>query len=303
MSFGENLQFLRKRDNMTQEQLAELLEVSRQSVSKWESGSSYPEMDKILQICSMFHCSMDTLMQGDISRKFAEDVHGYDRFYDQFGKLITAGVGLILCGISVMCLLNGMGMDEIVCTTAFFIFLIVAVIIFVVMGMQNERFRQKHPVIEDFYTDDEKEQAYRKYTVRIASGIGLILIAVLLFIVADESVESQVTDGALQVRLEEFMSGIFILMIDVAVMTLVYGGMQKSKYDIMEYNKEANPSPARKKRNTLLGKICGCIMLVATIIYLVWSFAGWAWAISWVVYAVAGIGCAIAAVVLSKEDD
>lgn len=48
MSLGENLQFLRKRENMTQEQLAEALEVSRQSVSKWESDSTYPETDKLM---------------------------------------------------------------------------------------------------------------------------------------------------------------------------------------------------------------------------------------------------------------
>lgn len=41
MSFGENLQFLRKRENITQEQMAERLEVSRQSVSKWESDLSH----------------------------------------------------------------------------------------------------------------------------------------------------------------------------------------------------------------------------------------------------------------------
>ena len=46
--FGENLQFYRKKKDMTQEQLAEQLEVSRQTVSKWESGVSYPEMEKIL---------------------------------------------------------------------------------------------------------------------------------------------------------------------------------------------------------------------------------------------------------------
>ena len=50
MSLGENLQFLRKKNNITQEQLAEQLDVSRQSVSKWESDSSYPEMDKLLQL-------------------------------------------------------------------------------------------------------------------------------------------------------------------------------------------------------------------------------------------------------------
>ncbi|MDE7009837.1 MAG: helix-turn-helix domain-containing protein, partial [Oscillospiraceae bacterium] len=45
MSLSENLQFLRQRRGITQEQLAEELDVSRQSVSKWESGVSYPEMD------------------------------------------------------------------------------------------------------------------------------------------------------------------------------------------------------------------------------------------------------------------
>ena len=56
MSLGENLQYLRKRDNITQEQLAEQLDVSRQSVSKWESDTTYPEMEKLLQLCQMFHC-------------------------------------------------------------------------------------------------------------------------------------------------------------------------------------------------------------------------------------------------------
>ena len=59
MSFSENLQYLRKKQNLTQEQFAEQMEVSRQAVSKWESGQSYPEMEKLLQICEQFGCSMD----------------------------------------------------------------------------------------------------------------------------------------------------------------------------------------------------------------------------------------------------
>lgn len=46
MSFRENLQYLRGTRNMTQEQLAMLLGVSRQAISKWESEKAYPEMDK-----------------------------------------------------------------------------------------------------------------------------------------------------------------------------------------------------------------------------------------------------------------
>ena len=67
MSLGENLQFLRKKSEITQEQLAEKLEVSRQSVSKWESDAAYPEMDKIIQICDLFHVGMDDLVRKDVS--------------------------------------------------------------------------------------------------------------------------------------------------------------------------------------------------------------------------------------------
>lgn len=67
MSFAENLQFLRKRDKVTQEGLAEALGVSRQSVSKWETGEAYPETEKIIALCEIFRVTMDELMRGDVS--------------------------------------------------------------------------------------------------------------------------------------------------------------------------------------------------------------------------------------------
>lgn len=50
MSFGDRLQEVRRNNGLTQEQFAEALQVSRQAVSRWESGRSYPEVDKILYI-------------------------------------------------------------------------------------------------------------------------------------------------------------------------------------------------------------------------------------------------------------
>ncbi len=64
--FGENLQKLRKEKNISQEQLAEKLGVTRQSVSKWESGTSYPEMDKIVILCKIFNCDIDTIINKDV---------------------------------------------------------------------------------------------------------------------------------------------------------------------------------------------------------------------------------------------
>ena len=69
MNFASNLQKLRKRENMSQEALAEKLDVTRQSVSKWESGATYPEMDKLISICKIFNVDMDTLVNGDVKEE------------------------------------------------------------------------------------------------------------------------------------------------------------------------------------------------------------------------------------------
>lgn len=61
MSFAENLKYLRKQQNITQEQLAEILTVSRQAVSKWESGFGYPETEKILILSKELNVSLDYL--------------------------------------------------------------------------------------------------------------------------------------------------------------------------------------------------------------------------------------------------
>ena len=66
VNFSENLKKIRKDNNLSQEQLAEQLGVSRQSVSKWESGQAYPEMDKMLQLCQLFNLNIDDLLNQDI---------------------------------------------------------------------------------------------------------------------------------------------------------------------------------------------------------------------------------------------
>ncbi len=62
MKFGENLYNLRKAAKMSQEKLAEKMDVTRQSVSKWENGESYPEMEKIMKLCDVFHCKINDLV-------------------------------------------------------------------------------------------------------------------------------------------------------------------------------------------------------------------------------------------------
>jgi len=65
MSFGENLQAIRKKNQLSQESLAEMLGVSRQAVSKWELGEGYPEVDKLLILSKMLNVSLDSLLVGE----------------------------------------------------------------------------------------------------------------------------------------------------------------------------------------------------------------------------------------------
>jgi transcriptional regulator with XRE-family HTH domain len=69
MTFGEKLSQLRKENNYTQEQFGELMGVSRQTVSKWESDIAYPETDKLVKIGELFGCSMDYLLKNDVTDK------------------------------------------------------------------------------------------------------------------------------------------------------------------------------------------------------------------------------------------
>ena len=69
MSFAENLKQLRKERQLSQEDLAEILAVSRQAISKWEQGIGYPEVEKLLLLSSKLHISLDSLMETEITQK------------------------------------------------------------------------------------------------------------------------------------------------------------------------------------------------------------------------------------------
>ena len=70
MNLGANLQYLRKlHGGITQEKLAERMGVSRQTVSKWETGEAYPELDKLLELSSLFSCTLDALLKEDMMPK------------------------------------------------------------------------------------------------------------------------------------------------------------------------------------------------------------------------------------------
>ena len=76
MNFGENLQKLRKEKNISQEQLAEELHVSRQTIGKWENGVTYPEAECLIQISDFFEVSIDTLLKGTVTEQQSKSSAG-----------------------------------------------------------------------------------------------------------------------------------------------------------------------------------------------------------------------------------
>ena len=65
MSFGKNVGYYRKKMKMTQDELAERLYVSRQTISRWETDAILPDVETVIRLCELFECNMDTLVRGD----------------------------------------------------------------------------------------------------------------------------------------------------------------------------------------------------------------------------------------------
>lgn len=95
-NLSENLKKIRKDNNLSQEQLAEELGVSRQAISKWESGIAYPEMDKIIQLCNKFELNIDDLLNKDIREIKGEEIskRNINNIIDSFLKFITDTINL-----------------------------------------------------------------------------------------------------------------------------------------------------------------------------------------------------------------
>ena len=291
MTFGENLQFLRKRRGMTQEELAEKMDVSRQSVSKWESNAAYPDMDAILRLCDLFSCDMDTLLRGDVSRRFGEDAAAYDQHMNRFSAAIAAGVALVLLGVIFSMLLVCFFANEMAGGMVFFLFLIFAVIIFIVSGMNHDIFTRQHPGFVPCYTKEEMDRFERRFPFLIAVPVALILLGLVVMIPMAMRSPARLN----QEQWEALCASVFLLCVTISASTLTWAGIQHSKYGFPE----EKMTPAERR----VGRVWGFGMVAATALYVglglgldLWKQA------AAVIYTVAALLC-VAVTILVKKDD
>ena len=265
MSFGENLRFLRTEQGMTQEQFAEKLDVTRQSVSKWESDNGFPELDKILQISRMFDCDLDTLLQGSVCEKKRTDTAGYDRHMNRRTRMISIGVTLCILGVAGAALLDTLRSTRYdLAAIGLLVLVIPGILILILSAIWHGQYQQEHPHIDPFYSPEVLADARRRFPIFIVCGIGILLSAMLIWMVGDQF-------------LGELADGLGLAAVAVGVGLLVYGGLDHEKYQIEEsYNhileeeKQAQDSPEKR----LTDKLCGIIMMIATIIFLLYLFLG-----------------------------
>lgn len=294
MSLAENLQYLRAREGVTQEQLAERLDVSRQSVSKWESSASFPEMDTLIKLCDMFHTDMDTLLRGNVENSLSEDTAGYDRFMTLYARKIAGGVSAIIAGAAAAALLSARGAPDMVGAAVLLLAVAAAVVVFIASGMEEEHFRKKHPTLPDFYTEQQKEQFHRRFIWYIAGGVGAILLGVVLLVLAFTVLPEKEP-------YESYMGALFLLIVACAVYFLIYGGMLEDKYDIPKYNRQNNPTPEDKERRRRAVTACALIMILATAVFLTLGLGWDRWEFAAIIYPVGGVLCGAAWVVLGPK--
>ena len=300
MAFSENLQFLRARQGLTQEQLAETLGVSRQSVSKWESGLSFPEMDTILKLCDLFSVSLDTLLRGDAAAEAQTDTAGYDRFMNRFAWKIALPIGGIILATACAAFLDALGVPELVYGALMIAVVAVAVTVLVASGIQYDNFCKRNPTIPDFYTQAEKDAFHDRFVYYIAFSVGAIILGAALVALSFQFLPEREP-------YETFVGAGMLLIVAAAVTVFVWAGIQEDKYKLEKYNRknqrETHPSPEEKKRDEWVGKLCGVIMTLATAVYVGLGLTMDLWHSAWWLFAVGGILCGVVAILLGKPDE
>ena len=268
MGFSANLQHLRATRSMTQEQLAMLLGVSRQAVSKWESDAAYPEMDKLLRLCDIFECPLDDLARGDLTHRPddpalsvagvpASDICDYDRHMRARAFVAATGVSCALLGLAGFCGAGGIAvfgvqMRYLLWPWAFLLAGVLPACALLLSARNAHRsFTRRHPFVEDFYSGEEKARARRRTVAAwcAAAVLAAAGIAVCLF-----------QTGPLQ----HLYGGLASLNVALACAAwiAVFASMMAARTDVAAYNRRMERRSAwediEEQRLALLARTGAC---------------------------------------------
>lgn len=188
MTLGQRLYEMRKAKGLSQEQVAELLGVTRQTVSKWETDQSTPDFDKILPLCQLFDISTDELISGkakddafydynnnvpvnEADEQDKEYIEKYNKYKIRVAVLTAIAVCLYILSVVPFFIFE----NSALMLSAFFIMIAVATMLIVFGNMTKPKQAGKPK-------KDTKEQKLLKQISSIMSGITLVIYLLLSFI-------------------------------------------------------------------------------------------------------------------------
>ena len=308
----------RKKNGWSQEDLADKLGVSRQSVSKWESAQSIPDLQRILEMSKLFGVSTDYLLKdeegdrgsfeaedpGEIRRRVSmEEANDFLAANEGFAKKVSLGVAMIISGVvlllAVMALQSGnvISVSENAAAGIGVVLLLLSVAaalaIIIPAGLAYSKwgwlgetpFETEYGVDGAVRARDERYQS--TFVKNITIGVIIIMLGVMGIVGASLlSSNEGVQIGAVAV---------FMALVTIAVYLFVQAGVIKSGY--ARVLREGDYAPKGPK-DRVVDTVTTVYWLLVTAGFFAWSFIWNAWDKSWLVWPIAGIGYAIIAAIL-----
>ena len=315
MILAEKIIKLRKQNGWSQEDLAARLNVSRQSVSKWESMASIPDLDKIVKLSQIFGVSTDYLLRDEIEEAVScvdnEVVNKLDEEPARFVTMDEAGtfmelvekssvwvaLGVALCVLSpvTLILLGGMqecrkiGLTENGATGLGVVILLAmiaaAVALFISNGMKLDKYEylEKENLELEYgiagIVEKKKELFAPVFKRGVIIGVCLCILCVVPLMIAASWGAEDIT----YVYCVDFL----LIMIAAAVFLFVKNGMIQSSYEkLLEEGDYTREKKSFNKKNAAAITIYWCVI---TAIYLGISFVTMRWDRTWIVWPVAGV--------------
>lgn len=313
MIFADKLIELRKKSGWSQEELAEQMNVTRQSVSKWEGAQSVPDLEKIIQLSKLFGVSTDYLLKDEIEpnenesaslkteeklnvrRVSMEEANKFLAAKTQTAKTIACGV--FLCIISPICLMilsvmsektiynisenvaAGIGMITLL------IFIANAVTLFILSSSKTSAFEfLENEIFETSYgvtgmVKERKEEYRESYTKNIAIGVCFCVLSLVPLFAAIIISE----DDLFMVS----MVAVMLALIGIGVNFIVKTCIIWESFD--KLLQEGEYSKRKKKEKIASSKVNTIYWSVVTAGYLAYSFVSYKWHFSWIIWPVAAV--------------
>ena len=304
----------RKKNGWSQEELADQIGVSRQAVSKWESAGSIPDLQKVIQLATLFGVSTDYLLRDDIAseqntlvnypeadkgeslrRVSMEEANEFLEFRKKGAPTIANATSLCILSPVLLVILGALseepgfhiteGLAAGLGCTVLFGMIAIAVFMYITYGIKASH--TEHLEKYAFETEygvtgmvKEKNRLYEgTFTRGIAVGVVLCIMAVVPVIIV----------GAMEAP--DYICALFVCvllaLIAVGVNMIVRVSIVKSSYDTLLQEGEYTQSEKKIKRK--LDAVSGAYWCLATAIYLGWSFWTMRWDFTWIVWPVAGV--------------